>query len=180
MTPAQSFAKLTSRLGAGKQTQGRPSRPGTASDTSCARPPHSREPARHIGAQLCRGVRSGFIGAMIVLDAWQFAFHRLFHEVEWLYKHVHVWHHRMFIPFAYGALYQHPFEMLIMDTLSGLVSVSAVGALLCDYVALVCLQLCTLSLACLVSQFLHVKRMCDQHVHVLANATCARRLLILC
>ena len=70
-----------------------------------------------------------FIGAMIVLDAWQFAFHRLFHEVEWLYKHVHVWHHRMFIPFAYGALYQHPFEMLIMDTLSGLVSVSAVGAL---------------------------------------------------
>jgi hypothetical protein len=34
----------------------------------------------------------------------------------------------MYIPYAYGALYQHPFEMLIMDSLSGLVSVAATGA----------------------------------------------------
>lgn len=69
-----------------------------------------------------------FVGAMFVLDAWQFSFHRLFHEVDWLYKNVHIWHHRMFVPHAYGALYQHPVEMVIMDTLSGMVAVSATGA----------------------------------------------------
>ena len=68
-----------------------------------------------------------FIGAMFVLDAWQFAFHRLFHEVDWLYRHIHVWHHTMYIPHAYGALYQHPIEMVIMDTLSGMVAVNATG-----------------------------------------------------
>jgi sterol desaturase/sphingolipid hydroxylase (fatty acid hydroxylase superfamily) len=85
---------------------------------------------RTLGGEIVR-----FLCAMVVLDAWQFAFHRLFHEVDWLYKHVHVWHHKMYVPFAYGGLYQHPFEMLIMDTLSGLVSVSAVGAfcMLCTH-----------------------------------------------
>lgn len=69
-----------------------------------------------------------FLGAMVVLDAWQYAFHRLFHEVDWLYKNVHIWHHRMYIPHSYGALYQHPVEMVIMDTLSGMVAVAATGA----------------------------------------------------
>jgi sphinganine C4-monooxygenase len=69
-----------------------------------------------------------FLGAMIVLDAWQYSFHRLFHEVEWCYRNVHIWHHKLFIPYASGALYQHPIEMLIMDTLSGMVAVAATGA----------------------------------------------------
>lgn len=68
-----------------------------------------------------------FVGAMLCLDAWQFAFHKLMHEVDWLYKHVHSWHHSIYVPYAYAALYQHPFEMFIMDTLSGLVAVEATG-----------------------------------------------------
>ena len=78
---------------------------------------------RTLGSELVR-----FVGAVIVLDTWQFCFHKLMHEVDWLYRNVHVWHHKMYIPFSYGALYQHPLEMLIMDTLSGLVAVSATGA----------------------------------------------------
>jgi sphinganine C4-monooxygenase len=70
-----------------------------------------------------------FVGAMLCLDAWQFAFHRLMHEVDWLYKKVHIWHHKIFIPYSYAALYQHPLEMIIMDTLSGLIAVLATGAL---------------------------------------------------
>jgi sphinganine C4-monooxygenase len=73
-----------------------------------------------------------FLGAMVVLDAWQYAFHRLFHEVDWLYDNIHIWHHRMYIPHAYGALYQHPVEMVIMDTLSGMVAVAATGASPCS------------------------------------------------
>lgn len=69
-----------------------------------------------------------FGAAMLVMDAWQYSFHRVFHEVPWLYKHVHFWHHTISIPYSYGALYQHPVEMLIMDTLSGLVAVEATGA----------------------------------------------------
>ena len=69
-----------------------------------------------------------FAGAVLCLDAWQYSFHRLFHEVDWCYKRIHIWHHKVYIPYACAALYQHPIEMLIMDTLSGTVSVAATGA----------------------------------------------------
>lgn len=75
-----------------------------------------------------RGELFRFLASMVVLDAWQFSIHRLFHEVDWIYQNIHIWHHRMFIPHAFGGLYQHPVEMLVLDTLSGLVAVAATGA----------------------------------------------------
>eukprot|EP00475_Leptophrys_vorax_P028325 TRINITY_DN40920_c0_g1_i1.p1 TRINITY_DN40920_c0_g1~~TRINITY_DN40920_c0_g1_i1.p1 ORF type:complete len:291 (+),score=22.90 TRINITY_DN40920_c0_g1_i1:256-1128(+) len=60
--------------------------------------------------------------AMVVMDAWQYFWHRLMHESRFLYRHLHSWHHRLLVPYAYGALYNHPLEGLILDTFGGAVS----------------------------------------------------------
>lgn len=60
--------------------------------------------------------------AMVVMDAWQYFWHRLMHESRFLYRHLHSWHHRLLVPYAYGALYNHPLEGLILDTFGGAIS----------------------------------------------------------
>jgi sterol desaturase/sphingolipid hydroxylase (fatty acid hydroxylase superfamily) len=42
---------------------------------------------------------------MLLRDAWFFLSHLAFHEVRWLYKHVHKLHHRMTESTALGAYY---------------------------------------------------------------------------
>lgn len=53
-----------------------------------------------------------------VMDAWQYMLHRLMHEVRFLYRTLHSHHHRLYVPYAFGALYNHPLEGLLLDTLS--------------------------------------------------------------
>lgn len=60
-----------------------------------------------------------FAVAMAVLDAWQYAWHRYMHQNRFLYRHVHSWHHRLVVPYAFGAQYNHPAEGLLVDTLGG-------------------------------------------------------------
>ncbi|CCX09235.1 sphingolipid C4-hydroxylase SUR2 [Pyronema domesticum] len=55
--------------------------------------------------------------AIFVLDTWQYFLHRAMHESKWLYKTFHSRHHRLYVPYAFGALYNHPFEGLLMDTI---------------------------------------------------------------
>eukprot|EP01023_Acetabularia_acetabulum_P033613 TRINITY_DN3144_c0_g1_i1.p1 TRINITY_DN3144_c0_g1~~TRINITY_DN3144_c0_g1_i1.p1 ORF type:complete len:248 (+),score=15.72 TRINITY_DN3144_c0_g1_i1:239-982(+) len=57
-----------------------------------------------------------WITGMLVLDAWQYSVHRLFHEIPSLYRNIHSWHHRLYVPYAYGALFNHPLEGFLMDT----------------------------------------------------------------
>ncbi|KAL6660472.1 hypothetical protein ACP70R_001854 [Stipagrostis hirtigluma subsp. patula] len=57
--------------------------------------------------------------AMAVLDGWQYAWHRYMHLNRFLYRHVHSWHHRLVVPYAFGAQYNHPAEGLLLDTLGG-------------------------------------------------------------
>ncbi|KAL6909832.1 hypothetical protein ACP4OV_001491 [Aristida adscensionis] len=57
--------------------------------------------------------------AMAVLDGWQYAWHRYMHRNRFLYRHVHSWHHRLVVPYAFGAQYNHPAEGLLLDTLGG-------------------------------------------------------------
>lgn len=45
--------------------------------------------------------------------------HRYMHQNKFLYKHIHSQHHRLVVPYAYGALYNHPFEGLLLDTVGG-------------------------------------------------------------
>lgn len=63
-----------------------------------------------------------FVTAMIILDTWQYFMHRYMHYNKFLYKHIHSQHHRLIVPYAYGALYNHPVEGLILDTIGGALS----------------------------------------------------------
>ncbi|KAG8624490.1 hypothetical protein KVT40_007557 [Elsinoe batatas] len=57
-----------------------------------------------------------FVGITII-DTWQYFWHRAMHLNKWLYTQFHSRHHRLYVPYAYGALYNHPVEGFILDTL---------------------------------------------------------------
>ncbi|KAH0729457.1 hypothetical protein AABB24_000472 [Solanum stoloniferum] len=63
-------------------------------------------------------VRQLFV-AMVILDTWQYFMHRYMHQNKFLYKHIHSQHHRLVVPYAFGALYNHPLEGLLLDTIGG-------------------------------------------------------------
>uniref|UniRef100_A0A2P2NFG2 Sur2 hydroxylase/desaturase n=1 Tax=Rhizophora mucronata TaxID=61149 RepID=A0A2P2NFG2_RHIMU len=63
-----------------------------------------------------------FVAAMVVLDTWQYFMHRYMHHNKFLYKHIHSLHHRLVVPYAFGALYNHPLEGLLLDTIGGALS----------------------------------------------------------
>ncbi|GAY47532.1 hypothetical protein CUMW_105150 [Citrus unshiu] len=42
--------------------------------------------------------------------------------IDFLYRHIHSQHHRLVVPYAIGALYNHPLEGLLLDTLGGALS----------------------------------------------------------
>lgn len=63
-----------------------------------------------------------FITAMLVLDTWQYFMHRYMHHNKFLYRHIHSQHHRLVVPYAFGALYNHPIEGLLLDTVGGALS----------------------------------------------------------
>jgi sphinganine C4-monooxygenase len=48
------------------------------------------------------------------------------HTNKYLYRHFHSWHHRLYVPYAFGALYNHPVEGFLLDSL---------GAALAEYMA---------------------------------------------
>ncbi|XP_021299824.1 sphinganine C4-monooxygenase 1-like [Herrania umbratica] len=60
-----------------------------------------------------------FIVAMVVLDTYQYFLHRYMHHNKFLYRHLHSRHHRLAVPYTFGAIYNHPFEAFIFDTLGG-------------------------------------------------------------
>ncbi|XP_008811577.1 very-long-chain aldehyde decarbonylase GL1-9-like [Phoenix dactylifera] len=60
--------------------------------------------------------------AMLVMDTWQYFVHRYMHQNKFLYRHIHSQHHRLVVPYAIGALYNHPLEGLLLDTLGGAMS----------------------------------------------------------
>jgi len=66
------------------------------------------------------------LGAFI-LDGWQYGWHRYFHINTFLYRHIHSWHHRLYVPYAYGALYNHPIEGFVLDTAGAAVAHKLVG-----------------------------------------------------
>lgn len=58
----------------------------------------------------------------MVLDTWQYFMHRYMHHNKFLYRHIHSQHHRLVVPYAFGALYNHPVEGLLLDTIGGALS----------------------------------------------------------
>ncbi|KAF9644551.1 hypothetical protein BDM02DRAFT_3190500 [Thelephora ganbajun] len=51
----------------------------------------------------------------VLIDTWQYFLHRGMHTNTFLYKTFHSWHHRLYVPYSYGALYNHPIEGLLLD-----------------------------------------------------------------
>lgn len=62
------------------------------------------------------------IVAMFTMDTWQYFVHRYMHQNKFLYRHVHSQHHKLVVPYAIGALYNHPLEGLLLDTFGGAIS----------------------------------------------------------
>jgi len=56
------------------------------------------------------------------MDTWEYFLHRLFHANQYLYRHFHSVHHRLSVPYAFGALYNHWFEGLLLDSLGAVVA----------------------------------------------------------
>ena len=55
--------------------------------------------------------------AFCIIDSWQFWLHRLMHINKSLYRRFHSRHHRLYVPYAFGALYNDPVEGFLLDTL---------------------------------------------------------------
>jgi sphinganine C4-monooxygenase len=73
---------------------------------------------------------------MFVMDTWQYFIHRMMHDSTFLYKHIHSTHHQLYIPSAMGALYNHPLEGLLLDTLGGLVCLLVTG-MCCEHATII-------------------------------------------
>lgn len=54
--------------------------------------------------------------AFVIIDTWQFFLHRWMHLNKYMYKHFHSRHHRLYVPYAFGALYNAPLEGFLLDT----------------------------------------------------------------
>ncbi|GAV56170.1 hypothetical protein ZYGR_0BA00760 [Zygosaccharomyces rouxii] len=52
-----------------------------------------------------------------IIDTWQYFWHRAMHLNKELYRRYHSRHHRLYVPYAYGALYNAPVEGFLLDTL---------------------------------------------------------------
>lgn len=74
-----------------------------------------------------------FLLAVSIVDTWQYFLHRAMHMNRWLYGRLsssveicpvtdirpvtfHSRHHRLYVPYAFGALYNHPVEGFLLDT----------------------------------------------------------------
>lgn len=74
-----------------------------------------------------------YLAVMVLADTFQYFTHRAFHENKWLYsehapchcqtstklkvmtEHIHSMHHEIYVPYAYGAFYNHPLETIPID-----------------------------------------------------------------
>jgi len=65
--------------------------------------------------------------ALFIIDTWQYFLHRLMHTNKFLYRQFHSWHHRLYVPYAFGALYNHPLEGFLLDTLGACVAETLAG-----------------------------------------------------
>ncbi|KAM3583076.1 Sphingolipid C4-hydroxylase sur2 [Umbelopsis sp. WA50703] len=65
--------------------------------------------------------------AMFILDTHQYFLHRLFHVNQFLYKHIHSHHHRLYVTYAFGALYNHPIEGFLLDSVGASMAFSLSG-----------------------------------------------------
>ncbi|KAL4339855.1 hypothetical protein GQ457_08G036170 [Hibiscus cannabinus] len=64
--------------------------------------------------------------AILVIDTWSFFVHWYSHQNKFLYRLIHIPHHRLVVPYSFGAHYMHPIEG-ILDTMGGTLAVLLSG-----------------------------------------------------
>ncbi|KAJ1287992.1 hypothetical protein BS78_02G054000 [Paspalum vaginatum] len=79
--------------------------------------------------------------AMIWFDLWHYAWHRTLHANRFLYRNLHSWHHRLVVPYAFGALYGHPVKGFVADTVGGMAAFLVSGMSPCA--SILFFSLCT-------------------------------------
>jgi sphinganine C4-monooxygenase len=62
-----------------------------------------------------------------IIDTWQYFLHRAMHVNKFLYRRVHAVHHRLYVPYAFGALYNHPLEGFVLDSVGAALAEAAAG-----------------------------------------------------
>ncbi|KIJ20767.1 hypothetical protein PAXINDRAFT_106468 [Paxillus involutus ATCC 200175] len=60
--------------------------------------------------------------SLFLVDTWQYFLHRWMHSNKFLYKHFHSVHHRLYVPYAFGALYNHPLEGFVLDSFGAILA----------------------------------------------------------
>ncbi|KQK22111.1 hypothetical protein BRADI_1g65270v3 [Brachypodium distachyon] len=80
--------------------------------------------------------------AVVLYDGYRYAWHRLAHRSRFLYRHLHSWHHRLLVPYAFGAKYGHPVEALIADTAGASLAILVSGMSSSPRATAVFLSLC--------------------------------------
>lgn len=65
--------------------------------------------------------------AFFIIDTWQYVLHRFMHGNKWAYKTMHSVHHRLYVPYAFGALYNSLLEGFLLDTLGTGIASEAMG-----------------------------------------------------
>jgi sphinganine C4-monooxygenase len=68
-----------------------------------------------------------FLLAIFFLDTWQYFLHRLMHVNKWMYRNIHSVHHRLYVPYAFGSLYNHPLEGFLLDSLGAVLAETVSG-----------------------------------------------------
>ncbi|GBE86520.1 sphingosine hydroxylase [Sparassis latifolia] len=81
-----------------------------------------------------------FLFAMFIIDTWQYFLHRTMHMNTFLYKRFHSVHHRLYVPYAFGALYNHPLEGFLLDTLGAVFAESLAGMSTREAILLFCVS----------------------------------------
>lgn len=67
------------------------------------------------------------IFAFFLIDSWQYFLHRFMHQNKWAYRNFHSVHHRLYVPYAFGALYNSIIEGFALDTLGTFLASIATG-----------------------------------------------------
>ncbi|XP_078442561.1 sphinganine C4-monooxygenase 2-like [Wolffia australiana] len=81
----------------------------------------SKEPASYLK------ITWQFAVAMLVLDAWEYFWHRWTHENQFLFKHFHAVHHHLIVPYCYGGQHLHLVDAFVGQLLGSFVSLIITG-----------------------------------------------------
>lgn len=66
-----------------------------------------------------------YVLAAFFIDTWQYLIHRTMHTYPYLFRTFHSRHHRLYVPYAFGALYNHPLEGFLEDTVGSMLAFKA-------------------------------------------------------